>query len=203
MTGGWVLGHKIDGTQAEYVRIPHAALSLHPIPPDIETDLAVMLSDIFPTGWECGVLNGRVTPGSTVAIIGAGPVGLAALITAQLLSPSLIAVFDLDDSRLQLAKRLGAHHVVHTGESSSADALNMLTEGNGFDTVIEAVGVPETFELCQELVAAGGTIANVGVHGAKADLHLEKLWDRNIGESGTSFHCKKLFNCRGVHVLIV
>jgi alcohol dehydrogenase len=179
-SGGWVLGHKIDGTQAEYVRIPHAASSLYRIPADVDQDAAVMVSDIFPTGWECGVLNGRVQPGSTVAIIGAGPVGLAALVTAQLHSPSMTVVFDLDDSRLQMARRMGASHVIHTHQNTASDTLSLLTEGKGFDTVIEAVGIPSTFELCQELVAAGGVIANVGVHGSKADLHLEKLWDRNI-----------------------
>lgn len=177
------MGNTIDGTQAEYVRVPHAASSLHHLVADVDTRAAVMLSDILPTGLECGVLNGRVQPGGTVVIIGAGPVGLAAVMTAQLYSPSLLVAVDTDDARLAVAKQLGAHHTVNPAAIDAAEAVRALTNGEGCDTVIEAVGVPATFELCQELVAAGGTIANVGVHGAKADLHLEKLWDRNISKS--------------------
>lgn len=187
-SGGWILGNTVDGTQAEYLRVPHAASSLHRLAADIDTRAAVMLSDILPTGLECGVLNGRVQPGGTVAIIGAGPVGLAALITAKLYSPSLLVAIDTDDGRLAMAKNLGAQHTVNPTAIDAAEVVRALTNREGCDTVIEAVGVPATFELCQELVAAGGTIANIGVHGSKADLHLEKLWDRNISQSCSLFH---------------
>lgn len=179
-TGGWILGNMIDGTQAEYVRIPHADTSLYAIPEQADEDALVMLSDILPTGFECGVLNGKVAPGSTVAIVGAGPIGLAALLTAQLFSPARIIMIDLDNSRLAVARRFGASDTINSGTRDAAAALMEMTGGRGADTVIEAVGVAATFELCQLLVAAGGTIANVGVHGAKADLHLERLWSHNI-----------------------
>lgn len=179
-TGGWVLGNTIDGTQAEYVRIPHANSSLFPIPAGADESALVMLSDIFPTGLECGVLNGKVEPGSTVAIVGGGPVGLAAMITAQLYSPSKIFMVDMDTNRLKVAKSLGAHDVIDPADGKAAEKIRALTDGKGCDTVIEAVGVPKSFELCQELVALGGTIANIGVHGMKVDLHLEDLWSRNI-----------------------
>lgn len=179
-TGGWILGNTIDGTQAEFVRVPHAASSLYPIPATANEDALVMLSDIFPTGLECGVLNGKVQPGSTVAIIGAGPVGLAALITAQLYSPSLIIMIDRDLNRLESAKNLGVHYTIDPTNGETAQNVKSITDGKGCDTVIEAVGIPATFELCQEIVAPGGTIANVGVHGTKVDLHLEKLWSQNI-----------------------
>ncbi len=179
-TGGWILGNMIDGTQAEYVRIPHADTSLYAIPEQADEDALVMLSDILPTGFECGVLNGKVAPGSTVAIVGAGPIGLAALLTAQLFSPARIIMIDLDEARLAVARRFGASDTINSGARDAAAALMEMTGGRGADTVIEAVGVAATFELCQLLVAAGGTIANVGVHGAKADLHLERLWSHNI-----------------------
>ncbi|AJA08047.1 alcohol dehydrogenase, zinc-binding [Sphingopyxis fribergensis] len=179
-TGGWILGNSIDGTQAGYVRIPHADTSLYPIPAGSDEEALVMLSDILPTGFECGVLNGKVAPGSTVAIVGAGPIGLASLLTAQFYSPAAIFMIDLDTNRLAVAGRFGATHLVDSGESDATATVMALTEGRGVDTVIEAVGVPATFELCQELVAVGGIIANIGVHGAKADLHLERLWSRNI-----------------------
>ena len=178
-TGGWILGNTIDGTQAEYVRIPHAACSLYAVPPDLDVEALVMLSDILPTGFECGVLNGKVAPGSTVAIVGAGPVGLAALMTAQLYGPAEIIMIDLDPNRLEVAKQFGASSVVPGGDGAVA-AVMRLTEGRGVDVAIEAVGIPATFELCEELVAPGGTIANIGVHGKKVELHLERLWDRNV-----------------------
>ncbi|KAF2475178.1 theronine dehydrogenase [Lindgomyces ingoldianus] len=178
VTGGWSLGNKIDGTQAEFVRIPNAENSLYKVPAGVDEQALVMLSDIFPTGLECGVLNAKVSPGSTVAIVGAGPVGLAALITAQLYSPSTIVMIDPDENRLVVAKGLGATHTATPDKA--ADVVNGATEGKGCDAVLEAVGIPETFHQCQELVAPGGTIANVGVHGVKADLHLENLWDKNI-----------------------
>lgn len=143
----------------------------------------VMLSDIYPTGLECGVLNGKVQPGSTVAIVGAGPVGLAALITSQLYSPSTIIMVDTDHNRLKVAKSLGANHTIDPSDGKTEEAVKALTDGKGCDTVIEVVGLPATFAITQDLVAPGGTIANVGVHGTKVDLHLEKLWDKNIGQS--------------------
>jgi alcohol dehydrogenase len=179
-TGGWILGNRIDGTQAEFVRIPHADMSLYPIPAGADEEALVMLSDILPTALECGVLNGRVQPGSTVAIVGVGPIGLAALMTAQFYSPAQIIAIDLDDGRLAMARRFGATDTIHSGDGKAADAVMKLTAGLGVDTAMEAVGVPATFELCQQIVAAGGTIANIGVHGVKVDLHLETLWDRNI-----------------------
>lgn len=189
-TGGWILGNTIDGTQAEYVRIPHADSSLYLLPSTANEDIFVMLSDIFPTGLECGVLNGKVQPGSSVAIIGAGPVGLAALITAQLYSPSIIIVIDQDANRLETAKKLGAHYVIDSKDGTTENYVKSVTDGKGCDTVIEAVGIPATFELCQDLVAPGGTIANVGVHGTKVDLHLEKLWSENICTSmGQALSC--------------
>jgi alcohol dehydrogenase len=179
-TGGWILGNAIDGTQAEFVRIPHADTSLHPIPQGADEEALVMLSDILPTGFECGVLNGKVQPGSSVAIVGSGPIGLAALLTAQFYAPAQIIMVDLDDNRLATAQRFGATHIVNSKTEDAVAAIMAVTDGRGVDTVIEAVGVPATFELCQDLVAPGGTIANVGVHGVKVDLHLEKLWSRNI-----------------------
>jgi alcohol dehydrogenase len=179
-TGGWILGNSIDGTQAEYVRIPHADMSLYPIPAGADEEALVMLSDILPTALECGVLNGRVQPGSTVAIVGSGPIGLAALLTAQFYSPAEIIMIDLNEDRLVVAKRFGATATINSSDGKAAEALMRLTSGLGVDTAIEAVGVPATFELCQQIVAAGGTIANIGVHGVKVDLHLDKLWDRNI-----------------------
>lgn len=179
-TGGWILGNTIDGTQAEFVRTPHADLSLYHIPVGADEDALVMLSDILPTGFECGVLNGKVQPGSKVAIVGAGPVGLAALLTAQFYSPAAIIMIDLDDNRLDVAKRFGATAVINSRDGKAAEAVMALTGKRGVDTAIEAVGVPPTFELCQQIIAPGGTIANIGVHGKKVDLHLESLWDRNI-----------------------
>lgn len=179
-TGGWILGNRIDGTQAEFVRIPYADTSLYPLPEGVDEDALVMLSDILPTGFECGVLNGRVQPGSTVAIVGAGPIGLAALLTAQFYSPAEIIMIDLDDHRLEVAERFGATASVNSANGKAVAAIMAMTGGRGVDTAIEAVGIPATFELCQQLVAPGGTIANIGVHGVKADLHLESLWDRNI-----------------------
>ncbi|RAS15807.1 alcohol dehydrogenase [Paraburkholderia bryophila] len=180
VSGGWVLGNKIDGTQAEFVRIPHADTSLYRIPDDADEEALVMLSDILPTGFECGVLNGKVQPGSTVAIVGSGPIGLAALLTARFYSPAEIIMVDLDDNRLETAKRFGATVVINSADGNAAKAIMKLTSGRGVDTAIEAVGLPATFELCEAIVAPGGTIANVGVHGVKVDLHLEHLWDRNI-----------------------
>jgi alcohol dehydrogenase len=179
-TGGWILGNEIDGTQAEYVRIPHADTSLYPIPKDADEEALVMLSDILPTGFECGVLNGKVQPGSTVAIVGAGPIGLAALLTAQFYTPAEIIMIDPDESRLQVAKSFGATATISAAGDKATDAVMKHTRGRGVDTAIEAVGVPASFITCEDIVAPGGTVANIGVHGAKVDLHLERLWSQNI-----------------------
>ena len=178
--GGWILGNTIDGTQAEYVRIPHADTSLHRIPDGANEEALVMLSDILPTGLECGVLNGQVKPGDTVAIVGAGPVGLAALMTAQFYSPAEIVVIDLDENRLEVARTFGATQTVNSGQGTAVDRVMELTGGAGVDVAIEAVGVPATFDICQSIVAAGGRIANVGVHGKSVDLRLQTLWSHNI-----------------------
>jgi alcohol dehydrogenase len=180
LTGGWILGNRIDGTQAEFVRIPHADTSLYPIAEGADEEALVMLSDVLPTAFECGVLNGKVQPGSAVAIVGAGPIGLAALLTAQLFSPAQVMMVDLDDSRLEAATRFGATAVINSADGKALERVMQLTEGRGVDTAIEAVGIPETFELCEKLLAPGGVLANIGVHGTKVDLHLESLWDRNI-----------------------
>jgi len=179
-TGGWILGNSIDGTQAEYVRIPYADTSLYPIPSGADEEALVMLSDILPTGFECGVLNGKVQPGNTVAIVGAGPIGLAALLTAQFYSPAEIIMVDLDDNRLEVAKRFGATATVNSKDGKAVETIMKMTAGRGVDTAIEAVGIPATFEMCEKVIAPGGTIANIGVHGTKVDLHLENLWDRNL-----------------------
>ncbi|MCP2088236.1 UNVERIFIED_ORG: alcohol dehydrogenase [Paraburkholderia sediminicola] len=180
VSGGWILGNRIDGTQAEFVRIPHADTSLYRIPDGADEEALVMLSDILPTGFECGVLNGRVQPGSIVAIVGSGPIGLAALLTARFYSPAEIIMIDLDDNRLETAKRFGATAVINNADGNAVKAIMKLTADRGVDTAIEAVGIPATFEMCEAIIAPGGTIANVGVHGVKVDLHLEHLWDRNI-----------------------
>ncbi|MFZ0954719.1 MAG: zinc-dependent alcohol dehydrogenase family protein [Candidatus Sulfotelmatobacter sp.] len=178
--GGWILGYTLDGTQAEYVRIPQADGSLYHFPAGADEEAMVMLSDILPTGFECGVLNGRVKPGDTVAIVGAGPVGLAVLLTAQFYSPAAIFMIDLDDKRLAVAKKFGATSLINSSDGHAAQQVMELTEGAGVDVAIEAVGLPATFDICQAMVAAGGRIANVGVHGKPVELHMEKLWDRNI-----------------------
>ncbi|MEJ0069373.1 MAG: zinc-dependent alcohol dehydrogenase family protein [Pseudomonadota bacterium] len=179
-TGGWILGNSIDGTQAEFVRIPHAATSLYLAPDGVDDDALVMLSDILPTGFECGVLNGKVQPGSIVAIVGAGPIGLAALLTAQFYSPAEIIMIDLDDNRLEAAQRFGATSVINNTDGKARDTIMKMTGERGVDTAIEAVGIPATFELCETIIAPGGIVANIGVHGTKVALHLERLWDRNV-----------------------
>ncbi|MEU9188901.1 zinc-dependent alcohol dehydrogenase family protein [Streptomyces sp. NPDC048484] len=177
--GGWILGHLIDGTQAEYVRVPYADLSVHPLPGTVTSKDAVLLADIFPTSYEVGVLNGRVRPGDTVAVVGAGPIGLAAIATAQLFAPERIVAVDVAGTRLEAARKLGADAVVNAREAPE-QMIADLTDGLGADVVIEAVGVPETFELCTRMVRPGGHVANVGVHGKPATLHLEDLWIKNV-----------------------
>ena len=179
-TGGWILGNTIDGTQAEYVRTPHADTSLYHLPPDADEEAIVMLSDILPTGFECGVLNGKVQPGDTVAIVGAGPIGLAALLTAQFYSPAAILMIDLDANRLRVAEQFGATALINSSDGTAVDQVMALTGGAGVDVAIEAVGIPATFDICQSILAPGGRLANMGVHGKPVQLHLEKLWDRNI-----------------------
>jgi alcohol dehydrogenase len=178
--GGWILGYMIDGTQAECVRIPQADGSLYHFPADADDEAMVMLSDILPTGFECGVLSAQVKPGDTVAIVGAGPVGLAVLLTAQFYSPAAIFMIDLDDKRLAIAKKFGATTLINSSDGHAAHQIMQLTEGAGVDVAIEAVGIPAAFDICQAIVAAGGRIANVGVHGKPVELHMEKLWDRNM-----------------------
>jgi alcohol dehydrogenase len=178
--GGWILGHLIDGTQAEYVRVPFADTSTYLIPAGVSDEDVLMLADILPTSYEVGVLNGRVQPGDTVAIVGAGPIGLAAILTAQLFSPTHIVAIDLADSRLEAAKRFGADVIVNNGREDAVTAVKNLTDELGVDVAIEAVGVPESFELCTELVRPGGHVANIGVHGKPATLHLETLWIRDV-----------------------
>lgn len=179
-SGGWILGNTIDGTQAEYVRIPLADSSLYRLPPNADEEALAMLSDIFPTGFECGVLNGQVKPGDTVAIVGAGPIGLAALLTAQLYSPAEIIMIDLDHNRLEVARSLGATTLVNSSDGKAVEKLMAHTWGAGVDVVIEAVGIPATFDICQSIVAPGGHLANVGVHGRPVELHIERLWSHNI-----------------------
>ncbi|KAK9469500.1 chaperonin 10-like protein [Lipomyces arxii] len=197
LDGGWILGNEIDGTQAEYVRIPYANTSLYAAPKALDDDALLMLSDALPTGFEVGVLSAKIQPGETVAIVGAGPVGMAVLMTSQFFSPGKIIMIDTDDSRLAVAKKLGATNTINptrlstasvmaeiskfTTEDSAGEVLSSSqTPKPGVDVAIECVGVPATFETCQQIIAPGGRIANVGVHGTAVDLHLEDLWIKNI-----------------------
>ena len=177
---GWIFGHLIDGTQAEYVRVPFAESSLHKLPEGVSDEAAVMLSDILPTGFEIGVRNGRVKPGDVVAVIGAGPVGLSAIMTAGLYGASRIIAIDLDDNRLEQAKGFGATDVINSGRAGWKDELLAMTDGLGVDVAIEAVGVPQTFEMATEIIRPGGTVANVGVHGKSVELKLQDLWIKDI-----------------------
>lgn len=177
--GGWILGHIIDGTQAEHVRIPHADNSLYLVPVGVDEEALVMLSDILPTGFEIGVLYGNVKPGDSVAIVGAGPVGMAALLTAQFFSPSELIMIDVDESRLALAKKLGATKTINSAKGNVSEVI-LAQSKDGVDVAIEAVGIPETFNICQDIVRPGGHIANVGVHGKSVDFQIQKLWIQNI-----------------------
>jgi alcohol dehydrogenase len=178
--GGWILGHLIDGTQAEYVRVPFADTSTYVVPKDADDEEILMLADILPTAYEVGVLNGHVQPGDTVAVVGAGPIGLSAITGARLFSPGLVVAIDLADQRLDVAKRFGADLTINNERQDAVALVRELTEGLGVDVAIEAVGVPSTFELCTELVRPGGHVANIGVHGKPAVLHLESLWTRDV-----------------------
>jgi alcohol dehydrogenase len=177
--GGWILGHLADGVQAQFARIPFADLSTYRLPPGVQDEAAVMLADILPTAYEVGVLNGRVQPGDTVVIVGAGPIGLAAILTARLFSPSRVIAVDMAEARLRAATTLGADITTRPGDDL-VETVREMTGGLGADVAIEAVGVPETFELCTRLVRPGGRVANIGVHGRPAALHLEELWSRNV-----------------------
>jgi alcohol dehydrogenase len=178
--GGWILGNLIDGTQAEYVRIPYADNSLYSIPAGADEEALVMLSDILPTGYECGVLNGQVKPGDVLAIVGAGPIGMAALLTSQFYSPSEIVMIDMDDNRLEVAKTFGATHTINSAKINAVEEIMKLTNNKGVDVAIEAVGIPATFELCEKIIGAGGHLANIGVHGKSVTLHMEDLWSKNV-----------------------
>jgi len=178
--GGWILGHKIDGTQAEYVRVPFADTSTHPAPAGVPDEQLLMLADILPTGYEVGVRNGQVQPGDVVAVVGAGPIGLSAIMAARLYSPSHIVAIDQADARLAAAKGFGADVTVNNSREDALAVLLELTGGLGADVAIEAVGVPATFELAAKLIRPGGRVANIGVHGGPVTLHLEDLWIRNV-----------------------
>jgi alcohol dehydrogenase len=178
--GGWILGNLIDGTQAEFVRIPFADNSLYLIPDGSDEEALVMLSDILPTGFECGVLNGQIKPGDTVAIVGAGPIGLAALLTAQFYSPAEIIMVDNDDNRLEVAQKFGATQIINNSQGNAAEKIMVATDNRGVDVAMEAIGIPASFNICQAIVTAGGHIANIGVHGKPVQLNLDKLWSQNI-----------------------
>lgn len=177
--GGWILGHLINGTQAEYVRIPHADNSLYLIPDGADEEALVMLSDILPTGHEIGVINGGVKPGDTIAIVGAGPIGMSALLTAQFYSPSKIYMIDMDENRLKMAKKFGATDTINSAKEDVQKRILAETK-DGVDVAIEAVGVPATFDICQKIVRPGGNIANIGVHGKPVELQIQDLWIQNI-----------------------
>jgi len=178
--GGWILGHLIDGTQAEYVRVPFADTSTYPVPAGVADEELLMMSDILPTAYEVGVLNGQVQPGDVVAVVGAGPIGLSAIMGARLFSPSHIVAIDLADSRLEAAKQFGADVTVNNGREDPLEVVLALTGGLGADVAIEAVGVPATFELATTLIRPCGRVANIGVHGQPATLHLEALWSKDV-----------------------
>ncbi|MGE0504529.1 MAG: zinc-dependent alcohol dehydrogenase family protein, partial [Solirubrobacterales bacterium] len=178
--GGWIFGHLINGVQAEYARVPFADNSVYKVPDDLADEQVLFLADILPTSYEVGVLNGMISPGDTVAIVGAGPIGLAAILTATLYTPGRIVAIDLADSRLESARRFGADATINNGSEDPVALVMEMTDGLGADVALEAVGVPQTFELATELIRPGGRVANIGVHGKPATLHLEKLWIRDV-----------------------
>ena len=178
--GGWIFGHLIDGLQAEYARVPFADTSVYKVPEQLSDEQVLFLADILPTAFEVGVLNGQVKPGDTIAVVGAGPIGLATILTAQLYTPARIIAIDLADSRLARAREFGADVTINNGTEDAVARVTELTGGKGVDVAIEAVGVPATFELCTDLIRAGGHVANVGVHGKPATLHLESLWIKDV-----------------------
>jgi alcohol dehydrogenase len=178
--GGWIFGHLIDGLQAEYARVPFADTSLYKVPDKLTDEEVLFLADILPTAFEVGVLNGGIEPGDTVAIVGVGPIALAAIMTAKLFTPGHNVALDIDDARLECAREFGADVTINNSSNTALAEVMELTDGLGADVAIEAVGIPSTFELCTELVRPGGRVANVGVHGHSATLHLETLWIRDV-----------------------
>jgi alcohol dehydrogenase len=178
--GGWIFGHLIDGLQAEYARVPFAENSVYKVPEELSDEQVLFLSDILPTAYEVGVLNGKVSPGDVIVVIGAGPIGLAAMLTASLYTPGRIVAIDLDDGRLQSARKFGADVTINNGREDALAKIMELTDGLGADVAFEAVGVPATFELATGLIRPGGRVANIGVHGHSATLHLETLWTRDV-----------------------
>ncbi|WP_230657906.1 zinc-dependent alcohol dehydrogenase family protein [Psychrobacter sp. I-STPA10] len=178
--GGWIMGYMIDGTQAEYVRTPYADNSLYKLPEELDEEVAVFLSDVLPTGHEIGVQYGDVKPGDSIAIVGAGPVGMGVLLTAQFYSPANIIMIDLDDNRLEMAKEMGATHTINSGSDNVIEQVLEMTGGKGVDCAIEAVGIAPTWDICQKIVKAGGHIANVGVHGQPVEFEIQKLWIKNL-----------------------
>ena len=180
---GWIFGHLIDGTQAEYVRVPYAENSVYKVPDGVTDEQGVMLSDILPTGFEMGIMYGQVSPGDVVAIIGAGPVGLAAVMTSGLYGPSRVIAVDLDDNRLKKALEFGATDTVNSGSADWKEQIMAMTDGLGVDVAIEAVGIPQTFDMCTQIVRPGGRVANVGVHGKPVELQIQDLWIHNISIS--------------------
>ncbi len=176
---GWIFGHLIDGVQAEFARVPYAETSVYVVPAGVSNEQVIFLADILPTGYEIGVQNGGVKLGDSVAVVGAGPVGLAAMMAATVTGASRIIAVDLAASRLKRARDFGATHTVVSGEDAERQILE-LTDGHGVDVAMEAVGLPATFDLCTRIVRPGGTVANIGVHGAPTTLHLEELWIKNI-----------------------
>jgi alcohol dehydrogenase len=178
---GWIFGHLIDGTQAEYARVPFAETSVHKVPEGVTDEQVLFLADILPTGYEVGVRNGRVKPGDVVVVVGAGPVGLAAIQTASLAGAASIIALDLAESRLEHALRFGADATINAADPAAEERVASLTgAGLGADVAIEAVGTPGTFDICTRMVRPGGVIANIGVHGAPTTLHLEELWIKNV-----------------------
>ncbi|MCC3274082.1 zinc-dependent alcohol dehydrogenase family protein [Arthrobacter zhangbolii] len=177
---GWIFGHLIDGTQAEYVRAPYADTSLYHLPDNVSQEHGVLLSDIFPTGFEMGVQYGRTKPGDVVAVIGAGPVGLAVIATAKLYGAAKVIAVDLDANRVEQARKFGATHGVNSGDADWRDQIMAQTDGWGVDVAVEAVGIPTTFDMCTKIVRPGGNVANVGVHGKPVSLELDRLWIENI-----------------------
>ena len=178
--GGWIFGHLIDGLQAELARVPFADTSVYKVPEGLSDEQVLFLADILPTAFEVGVVNGQVQPGDSVAIVGAGPIGLATIMTAKLYTPSQIIAIDLADARLERAREFGADVTINNGVEDAKARVLELTGGEGVDVAVEAVGVPATFELCTELIRPAGRVANVGVHGSPATLHLESLWIRDV-----------------------
>lgn len=178
--GGWIMGYMIDGTQAEYVRVPYADNSLYLLPGNLSEDIGVLLSDALPTGHEIGVLNGQIKPGDTVAIVGAGPVGMSCLLTSQLYSPSVIIMIDMDDNRLAMAKEMGANYTINSGKEDAITEVMELTRQRGVDCAVEAVGIEPAWNICQNIIKEGGHLANVGVHGKSVNFSVEKLWIKNL-----------------------